>query len=42
MPGTGLARDAGAFQRFAMKRVLPLLALTPLSVNAGTAGNRLA
>lgn len=42
VPGTGLARDAGAVQRFAMKRIMPLLPLTPLSVSAETAGQHLA
>lgn len=42
VPGTGLARDASAVQRFAMKRILPLLTLTPLSVSATTAGQHLA
>jgi NAD(P)-dependent dehydrogenase (short-subunit alcohol dehydrogenase family) len=42
VPGTGLARDASAVQRFAMKRIMPLLTLTPLSISAKTAGQRLA
>ena len=42
VPATGLARDAGPVQRFAMRRVMPLLTLTPLSVNARTAGEALA
>ncbi len=42
VPGTGLARDAGAVQRFAMKRIMPLMTLTPLSVSAKTAGQHLA
>lgn len=42
VPGTGLARDAGAGQRFAMAYVMPLLTLTPVSVNARTAGRALA
>jgi NAD(P)-dependent dehydrogenase (short-subunit alcohol dehydrogenase family) len=42
VPATGLARDAGAGARFAMRRVLPLLTLTPLSVDARTAGRMLA
>lgn len=42
VPGTGLARDANAVQRFAMKYVMPLMALTPLSVSAKTAGRHLA
>lgn len=42
VPGTGLTRDANAVQRFAMKYVMPLMALTPWSVSAKTAGRRLA
>ncbi|MGY2078619.1 SDR family NAD(P)-dependent oxidoreductase [Modestobacter sp. SYSU DS0657] len=42
VPGTGLARDANAVHRFAMRYVMPLMALTPLSVSAKTAGRRLA
>ena len=42
VPGTGLARDANAGQRFAMRYVMPLMVLTPLSVSAKTAGRRLA
>ena len=42
VPGTGLAREASAGQRFAMAYVMPLLTLTPLSVSAKTAGRKLA
>lgn len=42
VPATGLARDASPIQRFAVRRILPLLTLTPLSVNAATAGSALA
>jgi NAD(P)-dependent dehydrogenase (short-subunit alcohol dehydrogenase family) len=42
VPGTGLTRDASAVQRFAMKRVMPLMTLTPLSVSAKSAGQHLA
>ncbi|GAA4157372.1 SDR family NAD(P)-dependent oxidoreductase [Phytohabitans flavus] len=42
VPGTGLVRDASAVQRFAMKWVMPLMTLTPLSVSAKTAGTYLA
>ena len=42
VPGTGLARDADAVQRFAMRHVMPLLTLTPLSVSAKSAGQLLA
>lgn len=42
VPATGLARDASRLQQFAMRRIMPLLTLTPLSVNATTAGSALA
>ncbi|WP_229373026.1 hypothetical protein [Umezawaea beigongshangensis] len=42
VPGTGLARDASAVQRFAVKRIMRLMTLTPLSVSARTAGQHLA
>lgn len=42
VPGTALTRDAGALSRFAMRRVMPLLTLTPLASSPGTAGRRLA
>ncbi len=42
VPATGLARDASRVQQFAKRRILPLLTLTPLSVNAATAGSALA
>lgn len=42
VPATGLAREAGAVPRFAMRWVLPLLTLTPLAVGARTAGRMLA
>lgn len=42
VPGTGLARDAGPVSRFAMARVLPLLARTPLASTTEAAGHRLA
>ncbi|WP_216093393.1 SDR family NAD(P)-dependent oxidoreductase [Cellulosimicrobium cellulans] len=42
VPATGLARDAGPLQRFAMRHMLPLLTLTPWSVDARTAGRHLA
>lgn len=42
VPGTDLARDADAVSRFAMRRVMPLLALTPLGTSIGRAGRFLA
>ncbi|MBW8485678.1 SDR family NAD(P)-dependent oxidoreductase [Actinomadura parmotrematis] len=42
VPGTGLARNAGPLARFAMRRILPALAATPLATGPGTAGRRLA
>lgn len=42
VPATGLARDASRIQQFAMRRVMPVLTLTPISVNAATAGSALA
>ncbi|MET9817606.1 SDR family NAD(P)-dependent oxidoreductase [Streptomyces sp. NPDC006355] len=42
VPGTGLARDAGPLTRFAMRRVLPLLALTPFATSSNAAGRYLA
>ncbi|MFF5984786.1 SDR family NAD(P)-dependent oxidoreductase [Streptomyces olindensis] len=42
VPGTGLARNAGPLSRFAMRRVLPLLALTPFATSRGVAGRHLA
>ncbi|MBO3676406.1 SDR family NAD(P)-dependent oxidoreductase [Streptomyces sp. NEAU-YJ-81] len=42
VPGTGLARNAGPVSRFAMRRVLPVMALTPFAIGRGTAGRHLA
>ncbi|MEU2268453.1 SDR family NAD(P)-dependent oxidoreductase [Streptomyces olindensis] len=42
VPGTGLARNAGPLSRFAMRRVLPLMALTPFANSCGVAGRHLA
>ncbi|MEU0197212.1 MULTISPECIES: SDR family NAD(P)-dependent oxidoreductase [unclassified Streptomyces] len=42
VPGTGLARNAGPLTRFAMRRVLPLLALTPFATSSDAAGRYLA
>lgn len=41
VPGTGLTRDADAFSRFAMRWLMPALALTPLASTPGTAGAQL-
>ncbi|WAZ26293.1 SDR family NAD(P)-dependent oxidoreductase [Streptomyces cinnabarinus] len=42
VPGTGLARNADALSRFAMRRVLPALTLTPFATSPTTAGRSLA
>ncbi|WP_067654326.1 hypothetical protein [Nocardia harenae] len=42
VPGTGLARNAGAIERLVARRVLPALARTPLATDPTTAGARLA
>ncbi|MEB3367771.1 Rossmann-fold NAD(P)-binding domain-containing protein [Saccharopolyspora mangrovi] len=42
VPGTGLARNADALSRFAMRHVLPLLARTPLATSPDDAGTFLA
>jgi NAD(P)-dependent dehydrogenase (short-subunit alcohol dehydrogenase family) len=42
VPGTDLARDANAVARFAMRRVLPLMALTPFATSQTAAGGHLA
>ncbi|MFE3291172.1 SDR family NAD(P)-dependent oxidoreductase [Rhodococcus sp. NPDC059234] len=42
VPGTQLARDAGAFSRFAMRRILPLATLTPMATSMAAAGQYLA
>lgn len=42
VPGTGLARNAGPAARFAMRRVLPALTLTPFATGRTTAGRHLA
>lgn len=42
VPGTDLARDAGRVANFAMRRVLPLLAFTPLATSTSEAGHYLA
>lgn len=42
VPGTDLARDAGSFSRFAMRRIMPLLTATPLATSPAKAGRYLA
>ncbi len=42
VPGTDLARDADAFSRFAMRRIMPLLTATPLATSPAEAGRYLA
>ncbi|GLY36075.1 dehydrogenase/reductase [Amycolatopsis sp. NBRC 101858] len=42
VPGTGLARDASAIQRFGFRFLLPLLWATPIASSPQTAGVRLA
>ena len=42
VPGTGLARDAGAIQRFGFRWLLPLLWVTPIASSPQTAGVKLA
>lgn len=42
VPGTDLARNANAAARFAMRRVLPVLAMTPFATSRQTAGGYLA
>ncbi|MFF5497614.1 SDR family NAD(P)-dependent oxidoreductase [Streptomyces aquilus] len=42
VPGTGLARNAGPVSRFAMRRILPVLTLTPLATSRDAAGRHLA
>jgi NAD(P)-dependent dehydrogenase (short-subunit alcohol dehydrogenase family) len=42
VPGTGLARDAGPVARFAMKRLLPVMTLTPMATGRNAAGRYLA
>src|SRR5258708_32498259 len=42
VPGTGLARNAGPLSRFAMRRILPVMALTPFATSRGAAGRYLA
>ncbi|MFI9169365.1 SDR family NAD(P)-dependent oxidoreductase [Streptomyces lincolnensis] len=42
VPGTDLARDAGPVARFAMRRILPAMTLTPFATGRATAGRHLA
>lgn len=42
VPGTDLARDANAISRFAMRRIMPLLTVTPLATTLEQAGRFLA
>ncbi|MFE2437327.1 SDR family NAD(P)-dependent oxidoreductase [Streptomyces sp. NPDC059409] len=42
VPGTGLTRNAGPVSRFAMRRILPVMALTPLATSRDAAGRYLA
>ncbi|MFD2795225.1 SDR family NAD(P)-dependent oxidoreductase [Promicromonospora vindobonensis] len=42
VPATGLARDAGPVSRFLMRRIFPVLNLTPLTNSASVAGQQLA
>ncbi|MEZ3178724.1 SDR family NAD(P)-dependent oxidoreductase [Streptomyces pimonensis] len=42
VPGTGLARNAGPLSRFAMRRILPLMTLTPFATGRAAAGRHLA
>ncbi|MET7483942.1 SDR family NAD(P)-dependent oxidoreductase [Streptomyces sp. NPDC005538] len=42
VPGTGLARNAGPLSRFAMRRVMPMLTLTPFATSRAAAGRHLA
>lgn len=42
VPGTGLARHADPFSRFAMRRILPMMTLTPFATSRDAAGRSLA
>jgi NAD(P)-dependent dehydrogenase (short-subunit alcohol dehydrogenase family) len=42
VPGTDLARNAGALSRFAMRRILPLMTLSPFASGRAAAGRHLA
>lgn len=42
VPGTGLARNAGPVSRFAMRRIMPVMTLTPFATSRTAAGRYLA
>jgi hypothetical protein len=42
VPGTGLARNAGPVSRFAMRRIMPVMTLTPFATSRSAAGRYLA
>lgn len=42
VPGTGIARNADPVTRFAMRRVMPAMTLTPLATSLSAAGGHLA
>jgi NAD(P)-dependent dehydrogenase (short-subunit alcohol dehydrogenase family) len=42
VPGTDLARNAGPISRFAMRRILPVMTLTPFATSRSAAGRYLA
>jgi NAD(P)-dependent dehydrogenase (short-subunit alcohol dehydrogenase family) len=42
VPGTGLARNADPVSRFAMRRILPVMTLTPFATSRNAAGRYLA
>lgn len=42
VPGTGLTRNAGPVSRFAMRHIMPVMALTPLATGRNAAGRYLA
>ncbi|MGW4235494.1 SDR family NAD(P)-dependent oxidoreductase [Streptomyces sp. NPDC004749] len=42
VPGTGLARNADPVSRFAMRRIMPMTALTPFATSRNAAGRHLA
>ncbi|MGW7080456.1 SDR family NAD(P)-dependent oxidoreductase [Streptomyces sp. NPDC054866] len=41
VPGTGLARNAGPVSRFAMRRIMPVMTLTPFATSRSAAGRYL-
>ncbi|MFB7599742.1 SDR family NAD(P)-dependent oxidoreductase [Streptomyces sp. NPDC056160] len=42
VPGTGLTRNAGPVSRFAMRRIMPVMTLTPFATSRNAAGRYLA